>query len=415
MSQARPTEAPSARPGELARPAPLWTRGFVLLCLVTGLCYASHQLVTVTLPLFVQGLGGSPVIAGLVFTSFSITSFILRPMLGRLSDKWSARGTLLSGAAILGATGLCFIVPSVWIAFITSAVRGIGWGAFSTAAAVGVALIAPQSRRGEASGYFSVATTAASAFAPALALSLLDSTGNFTLVFVMAGVAGLAAATAVKFMPKFGTGTNTFRETIALTREDMTLSAFIDRPVLLASALLVCVTMAAPVTFAFVPLHAKAVGVENIGFYFVASGLASVVARLSLGRMLDRQSRGFWLVAGYTALIAAYATFLQAHTLEVFMLAAVLNALGFSLTQPTLMAFAIDRAERGRMGRAMATFSMFYRVGEGIGAPVAGALIVLFGYSGMYIGAMTYAAAGIVVAALNWRTVGKPIMQPAGA
>src|SRR5436190_6261295 len=87
-------------------PAPLWTRGFVLLCVVTVLIYCSYQLVTVLLPLFVQTLGGSPLVAGLVFSSFSITSFILRPLMGHLTDTWSVRGTLFGGASIIGALGL---------------------------------------------------------------------------------------------------------------------------------------------------------------------------------------------------------------------------------------------------------------------------------------------------------------------
>ena len=62
--------APTRRGESVPRPAPLWTRSFVLLCVGTVLCVCSNQLVNVVLPLFVQGLGGSPLIAALVFTSF---------------------------------------------------------------------------------------------------------------------------------------------------------------------------------------------------------------------------------------------------------------------------------------------------------------------------------------------------------
>jgi predicted MFS family arabinose efflux permease len=68
----------------------------------------------------------------------------------------------------------------------------------------------------------------------------------------------------------------------------------------------------------------------------------------------------------------------------------------------------MDRAASGRMGKAMATYSMFFRVGEGLGAPLAGALIVRFGFPGMYVGAIVIVLTGILLAAINWRTVGKP-------
>ncbi|HZT05600.1 MAG TPA: MFS transporter [Chloroflexota bacterium] len=390
-------------------PPRLWTRGFTLLCIVTILCYASHQLVTVVLPLFVQQLGGSPIIAGLVFSSFSATSFVLRPLLGHLNDRWSVRGTLLGGAAILGGLGASFTIPSLWVAFLANAIRGVGWGAFSTSASTAVALIAPSTRRGEASGYFSVATTIASAIAPALGLTLLSGTGQFPPVFALAGLAGLAAAFAIVLMPTIGTGASSLRGALKLPRGRVSLDSFVDRPVLLASALLVCVTLSSPVTTAFVPLHARAVGVTNIGLYYVASGLTAVVARLMLGRTLDRRSRGVWIGAGYGVAIVAFAVFTQARTIEYFLVAAVLNAFAMSMTQPTLMALAMDRAERGRMGRAMATYSMFYRVGEGLGAPIAGTMIVAFGYSGMYIAAMGFAAVGLVVIALNWGSLGRRI------
>ena len=397
------------------RPAPLWTRGFGLLCVVTLLCTSSHQLVTVLLPLYVQSLGGSPFVAGLVFSSFSITSFLLRPLLGHLADTWSVRGTLLGGGGILGTLALAFVVPSLGLSIVANAIRGVGWGAFNTAISTAVAVTAPAVRRVEASGYYNLASTSATAFAPALALWLLGITGQFPLVFVLAGIAGLAAVVPTLLLPRIGSGTTSLRRAFALPRDGLTLGTFVDRPVLLASLLLVCVTLSSPVTFAFVPLHARAVGVENIGWYFVASGLTSVVARLSLGRLVDQGSRGMWIALGYVVLIAGFAAFIAAHSLGLFIVAAILNAFGLSLSQPTLMALAIDRAEPSRMGKAMATFSMFYRVGEGLGAPVAGALIDAFGFPAMYMGAIGYAVVGLLLTALNWGAVGKPIGRAASA
>jgi MFS family permease len=373
------------------------------------LCYASYQLVQVMLPLFVQSLGGSPVIAGLVFTSFSVTSFILRPLVGHLTDTWSARGVLAGGAALLGSLGLAFVVPSLWVAFIANAVRGVGWGAFSTAVSTAVALLSPPARRGEASGAYSVSTTTASAFAPALALWLLNTTGEFAPAFALAGATGLLAIVAIAAMPRIGSGTGSLRGALALPSEGFAFESFVERPVLLASLLLVSVTMTGPVTFAFVPLHARAVGVENIGLYFVASAATSILARLLLGRLLDHGSRGQWIVVGYGVLVAAFGVFILANTIEIFVAAGILNALGHSFIQPSLMALAIDRAAPGRMGKAMATYSMAYRVGEGLGAPLAGALIVAFSYPGMYVGAMGYATMGLLLTVLNWGSVGKPV------
>ena len=404
------TRAPavSSRTDEPPRAVSLWTRGFVLLCLVTVLCYCSNSLATVVLPLFVQSLGGTPVVAGLVFTSFSVTSFVLRPLIGHLIDTWSVRGTLISGGAILGSFALALVLPSIWLTLIVNAIRGIGWGAFSTSISTGIALTSPPARRGEASGYYGVATTTAVALAPALALWLLAATGDFAVVFGLAGAAGLAAVAATILHPRIGSGTTTFRGAFALPREGLSIGAFIERPVLLASMLLVCITMTSPVTFAFVSLHAYAVGVDNISLYFLAAGATSILARVALARLADRVSRGIWIATGYSGLLMGLAVFTTAGSIEIFIVAAILASLGHSLVQPALMALAMDRSAPGRLGKAMATYSMAYRVGEGIGAPLAGVLIVAFGYAGMYFGAMAFVALGLVLTALNWGTVGRP-------
>src|SRR5215213_4160830 len=149
---------------------PLWTRGLALICTSTVLCYFANYLVGVVLPLYVQDIGGDPIVIGLVFTSFSATSFVLRPLIGHLSDTWSVRGTIAIGAGLLGALPLPMLVPSLWIAFVSNAIRGVGWGAFSSGSSTAVALLAPPARRGEASGQYSIATTASQAFAPAVGL-----------------------------------------------------------------------------------------------------------------------------------------------------------------------------------------------------------------------------------------------------
>src|SRR5688500_10040724 len=91
----------------------LWTRGFVLLCTSTVLCYFANYLAGVVLPLYVQDLGGDPVVIGLVFTSFSATSFVLRPLIGHLADVWSVRGTIAIGAGLLGGLPFMLVAPSL--------------------------------------------------------------------------------------------------------------------------------------------------------------------------------------------------------------------------------------------------------------------------------------------------------------
>ena len=73
----------------------LWTRAFVLLCIVQFLGYAQHFILQPTLPLYITQLGGTPFVVGLVMASFAITSMLFRPLVGYWSDRWSEAGVMI--------------------------------------------------------------------------------------------------------------------------------------------------------------------------------------------------------------------------------------------------------------------------------------------------------------------------------
>jgi MFS family permease len=78
----------------------LWTRAFVLLCIVQFLGYAQHFVLQPTMPIYVTQLGASPFVVGLVKASFAATSMVLRPLAGYGSDPWSEAGVMISGPLI---------------------------------------------------------------------------------------------------------------------------------------------------------------------------------------------------------------------------------------------------------------------------------------------------------------------------
>jgi len=51
---------------------PLWTRAFVLLCVVQFLGYAQHFVLQPTIPIYVTHLGASPFVVGPVRASFAV-------------------------------------------------------------------------------------------------------------------------------------------------------------------------------------------------------------------------------------------------------------------------------------------------------------------------------------------------------
>lgn len=379
---------------------PIWTRAYTLLCGAVFLAFAQYALLLPAIALYVTERGGSGVLAGLVLLAFSIPSFSVRPLVGQWADSGRAVLVLTLGTLLLGAGCLLYLIPSLAMLFVASAVRGFGWAGLNTGGYTLLARSAPPERRGEASGYYtSVQGTASIAF-PALGLWLIDRGGGFQSVFVVAAALAFAAFGVGRLIPRDIERAAATAHGGASPR--IALSALLDRGVLLATGLQLCSTLAYPAVAAFLPLYARSQGIGNIGWYYVVSGVAGLLIRPVLGRLSDRAGRGASMAAGFGLQIAGFALLLPAHGLGTIIGAGVLIAIGSAMNNAAAVALAMDLADPARLGTAMATFSMAFQIGNGFGALLAGALVDSAGYRGMYVGAMTLVAAGLALTAVNW-------------
>ena len=393
------------------RGASLWTPAFILLCVTVLLGYAHQSLLTPLVPLYVTDQGGSAFFAGLVLLAFSVPSFLVRPFFGYLADSWTAAGVLALGLGLLAFGGLLYATPFLAMLFVAGVVRGLGWAGVNTGGYTLLAGVAPLNRRGEASGYYTAVTSSATVFFPALGLFLIDASwGGFHLAFFIAAAiaaAGLPLALAVsRSATHKQDATNVPAPTAAQTQAS---SGIIDRGVLLATGLNFSSTLASPSIGAFLPLYARDLGIGSIGFYYVAAGITSIVIRPLLGRRSDTMGRGPAIAAGFAAQLAGLLLILAAQNLLMILVGGVLNALGSALNNSSTTALAMDLANPARRGKAMATFSISFQMGVGIGAIIAGGLADLVGFRGMYAGSAAIIVCGMLLLAVSWKSLPAPL------
>ena len=165
------------------------------------LSYASQSPITPIIALWVVHLGGTAATVGLVSAAFSAPSFILRPIVGRLCDSWSARGVFAVGCFISGVGSLLILVPSLTFVFASQVLNGIGWAGLNTGGYTMVAEMAPPDRRGAASSYLQMARSSLGFYLPYVALKLKGVAG-FWLPFLLTGLAGLLAVPTVIGIPE---------------------------------------------------------------------------------------------------------------------------------------------------------------------------------------------------------------------
>lgn len=405
---------PSTQPPPATRPAPaprIWTRAYLALCLAVFLSYAHQGLLAPSIPLHVAGLGGSELVVGLVLATFSLSSVMSRPFIGYWADNWSVLGVLALGTLLIALSGLALLVPVLWALCIVNAVRGIGWAALNTGGYTLVAHIAPPSRRGTASGYYTLFQSTPRDFFPPIALWLAGAAGGrFDVVFLLSGAMGLAATLLARSIPR-----DADPPSGPVTAQDQrrgslfSLSDLYDPGVLLASALYTFMTLSQPAAIAFVPLYAQQIGIgaENTSWYFIASGTTALLARPTLGTISDRIGRGPSIVAGFVSSMVGLFMLLNASGLAMLVAAGAVYAVGQAINAAAIMALAIDLANPHRRGASMATYSLANQLGQGLGAALWGLVIELAGYSGMYLGAIATTVLGIALSLASWSRLSK--------
>lgn len=367
----------------------LWTRAFVLLCIVQFLGYAQHFVLQPTLPIYVTHLGATPFVVGLVMASFAATSMILRPLVGYWSDRWSEAGVMITGLLIQGASVLLCYLPFVGTTILANGCRGVGWASVNSGGYALLAQSAPAARRGEASGYYSGAQGSATILLPALALWLVDAPfGGFQVVFAVSiTIAASGAALALLLRER---GVNLARQQRnqrnALAgpwwREIVRIP---EKDILLASSLLFALQVSWPALAGFLVLYARQLGIENFAWYYVASGGASLIARPLLGQLSDKIGRGAAIAAAFILEAAAFCVVVNATTLTGMIVSGVLYSTGSSMGTAATLALALEHANPERRGQVIATYSMAYPLSAGVGSLLAGSAIQLAGYTWMFI------------------------------
>jgi MFS family permease len=380
----------------------LFNKPFVLLCLAMFLAYANQWLMTPIIPLYVHDMGGSAFVAGLALLAFAVPSLVARPFLGYVADRWNAAGVLACGLVLLAIGSLLFLVPVLAMVFVGGLVRGIGWGGANIGGYTTLAAAAPAQRRGEAAGYYTSVATSVSIVFPALALWLVAGHGGFHVVFMLSAAMALLGLPLAYALAKCLAGA---KKTAQAAEKG---GSMIDKGVLLATGLNLCSTLASPSVMAFLPLYARSLGIDNIGLFYVLAGITSIVVRPLLGKKSDAMGRGPAIALGLGAQLIGLVLILAAEGISLILAGGIFVAVGWAMIGATTTALAMDLTDPRSRGRGMATFSLSFQLGVGVGALIAGALADLAGLRGMYAGSIVMTLAGFGLLAVAWKQLPQP-------
>lgn len=358
------------------------------------------------LPRYVTGpIGAGDVSVGVVVGAFAITGLACRPLAGHFADRRGRRLAVIVGSLFTAIAGALYFVPAGVPGLIVARLfLGAGEGVVYTAGSAWVVDLAPPERRGRVIGLYGLAIWGGLSLGPPIGELILRAS-SFEAVWAFALAAPLLGAAVALRIPESYTPrpTEPIRRSNLLERESL-------RPGLcLALATIGFATMAS-----FVVLHLDARGIGRGAEVFTAFAATVVLARVVGGGLPDRigplrcaAGAGIVEALGLVAIALA-------ESLPVAIAGAVAMGAAFSLLFPSLALLVVNRVPEQRRGVAMGTFTAFFDLGVGLGAPLAGAAAAIGGYPASFgLAAAAAAAVVLVVGGLRRGTAGAREPAPA--
>jgi MFS family permease len=330
-----------------------------------------------------------------------------RPVIGYWADRWSETGVLILGLLVQAVSISLCLIPSIGVILFANGLRGIGWSGMTTGGYTLLATSAPAARRGEASGYYGGVQSCATILFPAVALWIIYSPqsaffAGFHAAFMLAMGLALAAVGAGAALSRQVSHAPRRRESDRSESWWREIVSVFDRDILLAAALLFTSHLSLPCLTSFAVLYAHELGIGQFGWFFVVSGVTSVVSRPLLGRLSDKIGCGRSLIAAFTLESIALLMLPFVSTLFGMMVSGALYFMGSAIGSARILALAMENAPVERRGRAMAGFSVSFPLSNGLGALLNGLLLDLAGYTWMFAIAGALCATGLLLTARNW-------------
>jgi MFS family permease len=368
----------------------LFTSAFILVISANFANSLGAQMASAILPVYVVSLGGSEFRAGIVTGALAFTALLLRPFVGWLVDAWRRRPMVLIGTGCYTVANLMYAVfAPLPLMLVSRVIHGFGLSNYSTASSAFLADIAPQRRRAEAMGYYSVAMDIGLLGGPALAFFLVKYTGLQHIFFLTAALAGAAFIISVPVRehrpPRVGPAPPWQLKT-----------GIVSRPALPPAWMAFCLGMGVGPITAFIAIFARQKGVNNPGLYFTIQAIALMLSRTFSGRLSDRRGRAFVIIPGIFAIAAGLLLLPFAHTLIQLMLSAAFIGIGFGSSQPATMALTVDLVSPDERGMAVSTYFLGFDTGISLGQFAMGAVATAFGFAAAWVAAAVCVLLGLL-------------------
>jgi len=351
-------------------------RDFVLACFAQFALSFAYTILIPTLPIYLSRSGSTEIEIGVLIGILSISSMILRPLVGRALLRVSERTFMLGGSLLFSLSSIAYLWASpFWALLIVRIFQGIAMAFFYTAAIIFVANTSSTAHRGQSLSYFYLAFHISFAMAPSLGMLLINHFSFTPLFLVCTGLSLSSLFITFKLDPRPGH---------PLVNQSIQNHSFFVRETLPAFVMVFLASIVFGAVTAFFPLYALTHRMANPGLFFTIYAVTVSLGRILAGSRLDLHRRESVILPCLIAYIIAMSILSFSNTLPMFILVAVIWGIGHAFLYPVLTAYALDLAGSSR-GPAMGIFTAVDDLGVGLGPVIMGIVLRLTGYPIMFL------------------------------
>ncbi|MGK7925542.1 MAG: MFS transporter [Spirulina sp.] len=346
------------------------------------LFWLSLGLLFPTLPLYIQDLGETSQQVGWAASAVAVGLLLSRTWLGGMADRTSRRILLLFGLAVAAIAPLVYwLVPFFPVLLGFRLAQGMGIATLSTGYMTLAIDATPPQHRGQVLSYMGLTKALGVGFGALLGSFLQRHIGYPVLFLTSSSFAliGLLYCRTLREPPREKSVAS--RETASEGFWKLVGNRRIGILVLLA----LLMGLTASGVGDFLPLFIEDARIAfNPGLFYLTVALSTFSTRILLGGLSDRSGRGLWSSIGLSLYCAAMLVLWNAREGASLIFAAILEGVSFGMTLPTFAAIVGDRTHQNERGRTISFWMGGFDLGIAISAPIAGALVNIWGYRSLF-------------------------------
>lgn len=348
---------------------------FIKICVINFIMMFAQTMTNTLIPKFVDFMGATPMLIGMVTSVFSISSLLIKPISGPAIDSFNKRNILFIGAILIVLAFFCYsISDNIAMIIFSRLLHGCGLGFTVITCLTIVSDAVPYQKLTTGIAYFSVAGAIAQALGPSVGLFLSELVG-YSMTFLISMFVILASAVLILTIKSPINKGKKFR---------ITWQNIVAKEALIPAIIMLFLASVFTNISSFLVLYATSINISGIGLYFSVNALFLLVSRPLVGKLSDKF--GAVKVLPYAILCFAISMIMISFSTTLFMLliAAVVNAFGYGACQPLIQSLCMKSVPPDRRGCASATSYYGTDIGYLLGPILAGSLVEHHGYAIMF-------------------------------